>query len=65
MSSNSSNHSFAENNQAMEDGEAMEDDEAMEQVDMALFDSLPNQITLEYANGIQLFSQMHSWSSPY
>ena len=36
MSSDSSNHSFAENNQAMEDGEAMEDDEAMEQVDMAL-----------------------------
>src|SRR5882757_1388076 len=36
MSSDSSNHSFAENNQAMEDGEAMEDDEVMEQVDMAL-----------------------------
>ena len=48
----------------MEEGEAMED-EAMEQVDMALFDSLPNQIALEYANGIQLFSRTHSWSNPY
>ena len=63
--SSDSNHFFAENNQAMEEGEVMEDDEAMEQVDMALFDSLPNQIALEYANGIQLFSQTHSWSNPY
>jgi len=62
--SSDSNHFFAENNQAMEEGEAMED-EAMEQVDVALFDSLPNQIALEYANGIQLFSRTHSWSNPY